>query len=96
MRAGACPARTSARGCATRTRVLRYQLEQNEGDENSWEYQLQDESACSFSGPSPLRSVFCCLFYTNSPCITVTACPPSFTRSPSTRTFTTPPRAEAW
>src|SRR5580704_8784073 len=32
----------------------------------------------------------------NSPVITVTACPPSITRSPFTRTRTTPPRAEAW
>jgi len=31
----------------------------------------------------------------NSPLITVTACPPSITRSPCTHTFTTPPRADA-
>src|ERR1019366_2652736 len=35
-------------------------------------------------------------YATRSPTITVTACPPSTTRSPRTRTFTTPPRAEAW
>lgn len=33
---------------------------------------------------------------TSSPRITVTAWPPSFTRLPTTRTRTTPPRAEAW
>src|SRR5207253_2353767 len=32
----------------------------------------------------------------SSPRSTVTARPPSFTRSPSSRTRTTPPRAEAW
>src|SRR5437870_10956114 len=32
----------------------------------------------------------------SSPRRTVTALPPSFTRSPTTRTRTTPPRGEAW
>src|SRR5579871_4542520 len=32
----------------------------------------------------------------SSPVSTVTACPPSPTRSPLTATFTTPPRADAW
>src|SRR5439155_1535821 len=43
-------------------------------------------------GPSrPLR-----LIYSRSARSTVTAWPPSLTRSPTTRTRTTPPRAEAW
>src|SRR5947208_1973926 len=32
----------------------------------------------------------------NSPCMTVTACPERITRFPSRRTPTSPPRAEAW
>ncbi|MGO8790356.1 MAG: tetratricopeptide repeat protein [Terriglobia bacterium] len=43
-----------------------------------------------------LLTAFCLLPYNNSPRITVTAWPPSLTRSPTTRTLTTPPRAEAW
>src|ERR1039457_4222073 len=34
--------------------------------------------------------------HSKSPCNTVTACPESMTRSPTRRTPTSPPRAEAW